>query len=184
MNIQELLLSIARGDSIAFKNFYNIFYPRFWRYTGYFEINDELRNDILSDVFMNLWINRNRLPNIGNIESYTFICIRNQILKYKSNLMIRKNIPIYMADSWIASEQDRADRKMEMEDLTAAVQQAIASLPERCRLIYILIKEEKHSYKEVAEMLSISEKTVQAQMIIAVKKLGEEIRREYRKGDL
>lgn len=184
MNIRELLLNIAKGDSEAFKKFYDIFYPRLWRYACYFEMDDALRNDILSDVFMNLWINRAKLPNVNNVESYSYVCIRNQMLKYRTGITMRKNVSISLAENRIDSEQERADRKMEKEDVIRAVQRAIASLPERCRLIYVLIKEEKHSYREVAEMLSISEKTVQAQMIIAVKKLGEEIRSVYNKGDL
>ncbi|NJK98274.1 MAG: sigma-70 family RNA polymerase sigma factor [Bacteroidales bacterium] len=58
-----------------------------------------------------------------------------------------------------------------------AIENAINDLPERCRLVFLLAKEESLKYREIAEILSISEKTVNAQIVTAIKKLGNSLRK-------
>jgi len=63
------------------------------------------------------------------------------------------------------------------EELINVIQEAIEQLPERCKLIFLMAKEENLKYKEIAEILSISENTVNAQIVIALKKLSEKIKK-------
>ena len=60
--------------------------------------------------------------------------------------------------------------------MTGIIENALNQLPQRCKLIFLMLKEENLKYKEVADILGISEKTVQAQQIIAKKKLTEIVR--------
>ena len=61
------------------------------------------------------------------------------------------------------------------KELDLKISRVIASLPERCRLIYLLVKEDGLKYKDVAELLDISIKTVDSQMAIALKRLREHV---------
>lgn len=176
---EGILLRIAKNDPLAFKVFYNAYYYTLYRYTYYFETNRELRNDIISDVFMSVWVARENLPNIKNINNYLFISVRNQVLKYKRDKIAHLSVSIDSYENLTEDNLDNAQVDLEKKELSQTVEMAVNSLPERCKLIYLLVKEEGMQYSEVAEMLSISKKTVQAQMIIAVKKLGQAIRNVY-----
>jgi len=64
------------------------------------------------------------------------------------------------------------EKELLNNELREIIELTVNNLPDRCRLIFIMVREEGKKYKDVAEILSISEKTVQAQMVIAVKKIG------------
>ena len=71
------------------------------------------------------------------------------------------------------AEGDTPEDVILHEELESLVEKAFARLPERCRMIYYLVREEGKSYRETAEMLGISERTVNSQMTIAKRKLTD-----------
>ena len=80
----------------------------------------------------------------------------------------------------IASADDTPEEQLLSEELCKAITQAVNQLPERCKLVFLMAKEQGLKYKEIAKILQISEKTVNAQMVIALKKLNL-IMRQYMK---
>ena len=80
--VQNLLRNIAEGDSKAFREFYDIFYLRIYRFTGYLIKLDELKEEIVSDVFFSIWQGRKNLLKIENIEAYLYTITRNRALYY------------------------------------------------------------------------------------------------------
>lgn len=81
--------------------------------------------------------------------------------------------PIELFSVYIAAEGDTPEDVILHEELESLVEKAFARLPERCRMIYYLVREEGKSYRETAEMLGISERTVNSQMTIAKRKLTD-----------
>ena len=110
------------------------------------------------------------------MENYLFICVRNQILKYKKDQISLLSVSIDEKETLSIENPNDFLKDLERKELSHTLEMAINTLPERCRLIFVLIKEEGFKYREVAHALSISEKTVQAQMVIALKKIGEILR--------
>jgi len=127
---------------------------------------------VISDVYMNLWQNRHKLKEIQNIDNYLFISVRNNILRINKEKISYQHIQI--EESGLEGRGMALDPEKELLniELKEILELAVNTLPERCRLIFLMIREEGMKYKDVAEILSISEKTVQAQMIIGVKKIG------------
>lgn len=185
-DIENILIGVSDGNIIAFKQLYRLLYPEMKRFLHYFDISDFLMEDIISDVFMTLWIKRAHVKKIKNIRGYMFVCAKNQMLKYRKSLHLEDKISI--SDSGVKEKPDRfedsIDYAIEKKEAAEIVRKYIKQLPEKCRMIYILIKYEKMTYSEVAQLLSISEKTVQAQMIIAVKKLGAAIKNKFDRDDI
>ena len=176
---EEILQRIANNDPLAFKVFYNVYCQVVQRFISYFDVSGDLRQDIISDIFLSIWVGRKRLPEIVNMDSFLFIVVRNQVIKYKRDKIAQLQVSLDSYDFLPDKSASNAQQQMEQEELKKTIEMAINSLPKRCKMIYLLVKEENMKYSEVAEMLSISKKTVQAQMIIAVKKIGQAIKNIY-----
>jgi len=188
-DIKNILQEISQGNLEAFKKFYNLFYPEINRFINYFEINEYLREDIIADVFMSVWIRRAKITDIRNIKNYLFICTKNKILIYNNKMYLKMRVSLQDGEEFSnkyshIEAEDHVESHMEQKQAKDIINDLIETLPKRCKLIYRLIKYEGLTYAETAELLGISEKTVQAQMIIAVKKLGNAIRNTFDRSDL
>ena len=130
----------------AFKGFYDLTYDRLFRIAYYYLKHEEWAQEVVLDVFLTLWKQRDTLAAVQNIEDYCFILTRNASLNYLEKEVRR-------SDSLSAdlTESDASDPS-----------------PEEC-----LISEEKQSYAQVAEELGISVKTVDAQLQKAVSRLRD-----------
>lgn len=156
----------------AFKGFYDLTYDRLFRIAYYYLKHEEWAQEVVLDVFLTLWKQRDTLAAVQNIEDYCFILTRNASLNYLEK-ETRQN------DSLSAdlTESDASDPSPEecliSEELFARYVKALDRLPECCREVFIRIREEKQSYAQVAEELGISVKTVDAQLQKAVSRLKE-----------
>jgi RNA polymerase sigma-70 factor (family 1) len=176
--IQKLLLRIAKNDSEAFREFYDLFYASVYRFSGYYIKLEELRQETVSDVFFAIWQSRSKLPEISNIEAYLYTSTKN-----RANFYLRQNTHQTVAfdelpvDIFIHNETP--EEFTINEELKRIIQTSIQDLPERCRLIFRMAREEGLKYRDIAEVLSISEKTVNAQMVTAIKKLGNVLQKYF-----
>lgn len=172
--VKYLINRIAEGDNEAFRIFYDRYYLNLYRYTSYFVKNTDVREEIVSDVFFNFWLNRKKNPEIKNLEGFLYTIVRNTALSYMNNkqdTVVEINEHHHEKLSDVKTPEDTIID----EELTVAIKNAIDELPERCRLIFLMAREEGLKYREIAELLSISEKTVNAQMVLAIKKLSKSL---------
>ncbi len=136
--------------------------------------NREVAEELASDVFVQLWRGRHRLSSVENPEVYLFVSAKNRALTY---LRSEKSMALEigsLSDFDLVLERNPEDILISSE-MIARINLAIAELPVRCKLIFMLVKENGLKYREVAEILDISVKTVEAQMNIAFKKLSHSI---------
>lgn len=168
---RNLLRKISEGNHDAFRLFYDTHYPRANRFVSYFIKNHDIRDELVSDVFFNIWQNREKLPGIANFNAYFYTSIRNRALDH-----IRKSkgsVTEEPLEIGFVTNVNTPEELLLNEELHRKVAEAIEELPERCKLIFLMAKSEGLKYREVAEILNISEKTVNAQMVIALRKLGD-----------
>jgi RNA polymerase sigma-70 factor (ECF subfamily) len=138
--------------------------------------NRVLAEEAVSDVFFRIWVHREKIAGIENFKAYLFTSARNIALNYldkgkreKVVMLEDIHVPLFIND--ICPETELITR-----ELKEAIARAIDHLPERCKLIYSLAKIDQLKYKEIAQILNISVKTIDHQLTIAIKKIGEEIR--------
>ena len=127
-----------------------------------------LSEEVVSDVFFNLWVKRKTLSISGSIKPYLFKAARNQAISY-----LRR--PAFAHEH--LEEDIRQDRALEPDALLIRQeeqrhwQNLVDHLPPRCKLVFTLHREEGFTYREIAELLNLSEKTVENQMGKALKHL-------------
>lgn len=179
---KSLFIQIANNSPKAFELFFDYSYTKLYRYANYF-INDvEECKEIVSEVYYNLWQNRKKLVDLEDMDNYLFICVRNQALKHIRDINRYQKVSIENIYTDILSDKSNPEKQLLGEELSNTIELAVNSLPERCKLIFFMVREEEMKYKDVAKILSISERTVHAQMCIAIKKISALIR-EYQLGN-
>jgi RNA polymerase sigma-70 factor (ECF subfamily) len=177
-NIQNILNKVGeKDDEVAFKQLFDLYSDGLMRFSYSILNNKELAEETVSDVFFKMWQHRKNLPRIENFKAYIFTSTRNIALNYldkekRERVMSLEDIRVPLLLDEICPETELIDK-----ELKEAIGRAIDHLPERCKLIYSLAKIEQLRYKEIAQILDISVKTIDHQLTIAIKKIGDEIGR-------
>lgn len=177
--IIKLLIEIAEGDSGAFSRFYDLLYPTVYKFSRYFAKSNDVCEEIVSDVFYSLWQKRKSLQELDNIESYIYTMVKNQAIKHKSSRMKYQGEPLELLPGEFFIETTTPEHTLMNKELGDLLGKAINELPERCKLIFLMSREQSLKHKEIAEILSISEHTVHAQLTIASKKISEFLEKHF-----
>lgn len=171
--MQILLQRIQyHDDQQAFKQFYQQTFFKLYQFAYTYIQCKESAEEIVNDVFLNIWQKRNILHTIDNIQVYLYVAVKNASLNYlRSN---KQKIPLSLNELNICHLESNlhSESLLITRELQNRLQAAIEQLPPRCRLIFQLIKQDGLSYKEVAAILDISVKTVDTQLYLALKKLA------------
>lgn len=172
--VRQWISAISRGDESAFKEFFNYYHPRLYGYALTMIQSHNPSEEVVSDVFIKVWTGRKRLSSIENVNHYMFRAVKNQALNHLEKRKLETVDLDQVKDNEIGDfiQPDLSVLKSELAD---QIQSAIESLPPRSKLIFGLIRIDGMKYKEVAEHLDLSVKTVENQMTIAIKKLREEL---------
>jgi RNA polymerase sigma-70 factor (ECF subfamily) len=158
------------GDTKAFEKLYYALFNKLIKFAIYYVNHRETAEDIVSEVFVKCWNNRKELGHVQYPESYLFIAVKNQSLQH-----LKKYSNVYMVEmeehEYRLVDYSDPSKKIERKELHHQLDQAIEALPAQARMVFRLIKENGMKYKEVAEILDISPRTVQTQLFRAISKL-------------
>jgi RNA polymerase sigma-70 factor (ECF subfamily) len=170
-------------DEKAYRELFFSFYKPLKEFAFSFVKSKEMAEEIVSDVFINIWKGRKSLEDIDNLKTYLYISTKNISLKYLLKQHKQIAIAIDALTIELESKDICPDQMMITADMVNKISQAVNQLPPRCKLVYKFIKEDGMRYKEVAAILNISVKTIDNQLAIALRKIGAAInvnlRREH-----
>ncbi len=167
------------GSQQAYKELFKILYPALFGLCFVILKSREQAEEVSHDVMITLWRNRKSLVTIQNIRVYALVIARNQSINVLNKERKHQRISIDDVDVDIAISDLNPEQSLINGELKEKLKLAIDSLPRQCKMVFKLIKEDGSSYKEVAAILNISIKTVDAHLVNAVKKLTVLLREEY-----
>ena len=175
-NIRLLQQAIACFDDMqAYKQLFLLFYPSLLSFAVSIIRSKESSEEIVSDVFIKIWEKRHQLDKVENLSYYLFTAVKNKCLNCLKDQKNKENLEINDVIIEFKSLYYDPEQKLISAEMIDQIRKAIQELPPRCRLIFKLIKEEGLRYKEVADLLQLSVKTVENQMSLAFKKIGTAI---------
>lgn len=180
-NIAELQTKIALyNDAQAYKQLFFKFYNPLVKFAAGLVDTRESAEEIVSDVFIKVWDKRSVLNAIENLRVYLYVSTKNTALNYiakqkKVDIVRLEDINIDLPSTTLNPEQ-----LMITAEMVRRIDNAINSLPPRCKLVFKLVKEDGLPYREVADILSISVKTIDNQLAIALKKIAQAINLQLR----
>ena len=162
-------------DEPAYKELFFAFHAALKRFAFSLLHNKEMAEEVVSDVFIKLWERRKTLTSIDNLRVYLYISTKNTALNYLSQEKRQANIHGIDADLDLPTTAQNPEQLMITAEMMRQIRQAIQALPPRCRTVFKLVREDGLPYKEVADILNISIKTIDNQLAIALKKIGHAV---------
>lgn len=167
----SLWLCAKNNDSIAFKKLFETYYPLLCSFLLQYTLDKADSEEIAQNVFVRLWLKRSEIEINSSFKSYIY---KSGYYEYINRLRKEKLDNRLIDDlkyKIIISELDNNDDIL--QEKVDKINSIIKTLPERCREILILSKWDNKKHKEIAELLNISIKTVEAQLRIAFIKIRE-----------
>ncbi len=178
-NIFTLLEAISAGDHLAFRQFYDLKFPQIYRFVHYFLSNPVDCDETVSEVFCQIWQNRHSLCEINNLNAYLYVVCRNEAYRCLRHNEKYANISIDEMPVGLCVDESAIENELITNEMISVYNKAINTLPERCKLIFLMVREEKLRHKEIAQILSITEGTIEQQMNIAIKKIISVVKAHY-----
>lgn len=161
---KEINWTIEKGFETVFKSYYNALF----RY-AYQILQDEMQSEeIVQDLFMELWINRfEKYKQITHLQAYLYRVVNNKALNTLQHEKVKQKYAQYALNN--ASKSIGIENNLDANKLHQKIILGIQSLPEKCSIVFQKCRFEEKSYKEIAAELNISIKTVENQMSKAMK---------------
>lgn len=156
----------------AYKELYGLFFDGLYRFSFSFVKYREVAEEIVSDVFIKVWQMRSRLTAIHNLKVYLLTIAKIFSINYIQRNYKNASLSLDEMDIEPAIAYSNPEELYISSEMLHTIGQAIQQLPPQCRLIFLLVKEDGLTYKEVAEVMHISVLTVRNQLAIAIRKIG------------
>jgi len=161
-NEKQLLNRLSKGDSLALKELFDAYHPRLYRKIYLIVRRQDIADDLAQQVFIRLWEKRFEIQVESNFGAYLMKMGVNEAL---TDIRKKKNKIVPLTNQLhteIAPEN--SDNNIRFSEQQQKIDNALKSLPDRCREIFLLSRQEFLTYQQIATKLSISKKTVEAQM--------------------
>jgi RNA polymerase sigma-70 factor (ECF subfamily) len=169
----DLLERLRAGSEPAFDSIFRIHYPPLVGIAQALLGDRAEAEEVVQDVMLELWRRRQQLVVDTSLRAYLFRATRNRALnKLRHDRVVRAGEAIALADMVLPSP---ADQHLAQAEIDAALQRAVNSLPPRCREVFELSRVHGLRYAEIARVMDISVKTVDAQMGKALRLIREQL---------
>lgn len=175
MNDDILILNLIRqGDELAFKSLFDHYFIPLCRFMNLYVQDKREAEDQALDLFIHLWENRATLQIQLSLKAYLFQSARNRCLNVLRDRKSHTSI-----DELKQHPADHTFPALELEELAELISEAILSLPDKCREVFVMSRTHNQSNKEIAEKTGLSVKTVEAQITKALKRIKAYLGESY-----
>lgn len=165
---EELIILFKENDVVAFKEIY----VRYW-YDLYLITNKRLRSkeaseEIIQNFFTKFWNNRERINIRGALKAYLHTAIRYSVIDYLAKEATKNNYMELLSFDY-KETANTTEETVFLHEVEDGINQVMSKLPAKCRRVFELSRQQHKSNKEIAELLGLSEKTVENHITNALK---------------
>lgn len=169
----EMLNSLKKGDRRAFETLVRLYYPRLMGYTCIM-VDEEAARDIVQEVFLYIWENRERLDFTSGLRSYMFRMCHSRgvdFLRRRKMLMKGEAADILLDDelNWLKNNSGDIVNMLSAKNLLEKVERLIEELPDRRREVFRLSFFHELSNSEISALLGMPRRTVESHLYLALK---------------
>jgi RNA polymerase sigma-70 factor (ECF subfamily) len=166
-----LVARVRAGNARAFETVFRRYYDRLYRFAYSCVEQQDVAEEIVQSVFAAIWEHRAQLAIVGTVESYLFGAVRKGVLSMARHDRVVSRHAIAVQAEETSGRVEPADARLAQDELRAAVAEAIASLPERTRQVFVLHREHHLRYAEIAAATQLTLKGVEYHMGVALRHL-------------
>ncbi len=173
----NVIYRIAKGDEMAFDAFMDYYSSTLYHYAYGIIGNKESAEEVVSDVFFEIWKNRSAILEIESMNSYLrTITYRKSISCLRHENTLPDQVSLDDLENFTVSPVSAPDEEMISREEIDTLNQAISELPPKCRHVFFLAKVDRMPYKEIAKMLEISVATINYHVGFAMERLKQRLR--------
>jgi RNA polymerase sigma-70 factor, ECF subfamily len=159
---------LAKKDESAFEQVFKTYFKSLHAYAFTILKDEAEAEEMVQQVFFKLWERTETLSITGPVVAYLYRAVHNESLNYLKHQKVRSNHRLHVAYS-MKNETDHAAKEVSAGELEKKLHEALGDLPEQCRTIFQMSRFDELKYREIADKLDISVKTVENQMGKALK---------------
>ncbi len=166
----ELLELFGQENVAAFEEVYNRYWLKLYS-AAYKRLKErEAAREIVQDLFTSLWVNRAQLKIHTTLQGYLFSSVKYSVLNYKRAEAVRN---AYSGSHQLVNQgfDNSTEEYINYKELKETFDAGVTQLPPKCRSVFELSRNEYKSNKEIAQLLGISEKTVENHITKALRSL-------------
>lgn len=156
-----LLQQIKDNDIKAYNRLYNSFYAPLCVFARRYLSDIETIEDCIQDVFLNIWKNRGEISIETSVRSYLLSATKNRCLSVIDKHKNKQTYEQYILNTY---DEYSAEDLLSVEELKKIIDDTVNKLPEKLRIVFCMSRYEHLTYKEIAQRLNISVKTVESYM--------------------
>lgn len=162
---RHLLTAIAAGDEKAFRVMVEAYWNRVYYNTLTLVKTPAMAQDLTQDIFLKIWLQREKLTAVENFKSYIYVVGRNQVIN-----ALRKKIMESAIDDMHALREDMQapDLQLEEKDVYRVLMEGVEKLTPQQKLIFKMSRIEGLTHEDIAKRLGLSKNTVKVHMVIAL----------------
>lgn len=179
---KRLLDEFRNNNLEAFEHFFKAYQPQLVAYANKFLDDWESSRDIVQEIFLSLWENKEKVNITTSLRSYLFTSVRNQCVNtIKHKIIVRRHSDSTLAQikelemNYYGSDNDTHYKIYETE-IGKKIEKTIGDLPEQCRITFELSRFEGLKSQEIAKKMDVSVRTVETQIYRALKVLKESLK--------
>lgn len=175
LNDLFVLTKIKEGDVKAFEGIFRLYYAPLCLYATGITGSRDIAEEIVQELFYVFWKEKEKLQIFRSIKSYLYGAVRNQSLQYCEHLEMRNRYRETVLSGNQESKPSDPQDELEYKELEILINNTLKKLPERRLRIFRMHRFEGKKYAEIASALSLSIKSVEAEMTKALQMLRKEI---------
>lgn len=168
------LKKLKEGDLAVFEKLFRHFYQPLVGFAGHYVNESQVAQDVVQDVFLHVWLHRDRIDPERNIKTYLFTAVKNRSLKHLRHLRVKDRY--YVSQAALDLDPVTPEETMHQQEFAAEIEKAVQALPEKCRTVFCMNRFDHLKYAEIAEIEGISIKTVETHMGRALRFLRDQLK--------
>ena len=176
-----LVKFLKEGNQEVFKSIYEKFFGPLYIYALEYVIDKEIAYEMVQETFLKLWEKKSTLSDDTYLQSYLYRVTRNNCLNYLKHLKVQEKFKQFSKSKQLeitlnfTALNNTSAEKIISDELEEKINEAINQLPPKCKNIFLLSRYEDKKYREIADELGLSIKTVENQIQKALKVLRKHL---------
>lgn len=168
---KALLLLVTRGNEEAFTRLFHEYRNKIYSIAYDLTESTRVSEEIVQDVFLKIWIKRERLVDVASFRAYLFTMTRNHVFTTLKKMVRRRNLEIPVGQETDEAYYNSTEDQLLNKEYAGILRDAIDRLPERQKQVYVLIKERGVKRDAAAAALQLSPETVKAHLTQAMRNI-------------
>jgi RNA polymerase sigma-70 factor (family 1) len=178
-NEKELLQQLAEGSEAAFRTLFNAYRNKLYTYIFNISRSGETAEDTVHDIFLKLWVQRERLPEISNLNAYLYRMAHNHAFTVFRRMAKETLVLAELQNEQSPVTSFEGEDRIVWQEVRKTIRKAVNKLTPQQRLVFLMSRQQGLKHEEIAQKLNISPNTVKNHIVEALRFLRDEIDYSY-----